>query len=91
VPDRAHALQVTTAAEATEQVVMSIADSGVGIDPKNAERMFEPFFTTKARGMGMGLSICRSIIEAHGGRLWMTPAAPHGSVFHVRLPTAGEP
>jgi len=68
--------------------VMSIADSGIGINPKNTEKLYAPFFTTKARGMGMGLSICRSIVETHGGRLWMSPGAPHGSVFHVRLPTA---
>jgi putative pyrimidine permease RutG len=88
VPDRAHVLQATTTVEAPAHVVMSIADSGIGIDPKNTEKLFAPFFTTKARGMGMGLSICRSIVETHGGRLWMSPGAPHGSVFHVRLPTA---
>ena len=88
VPDRARVLQATTTVEAPAHVVMSIADSGIGIDPKNAEKLFAPFFTTKARGMGMGLSICRSIVETHGGRLWMSPGAPHGSVFHVRLPIA---
>jgi putative pyrimidine permease RutG len=87
-PDRARVLQATTTVEAPTHVVMSIADSGIGIDPKNAEKLFAPFFTTKARGMGMGLSICRSIVETHGGRLWMSPGAPHGSVFHVRLPIA---
>jgi uracil-xanthine permease len=88
VSDRARVLQAATTVEAPAHVVMSIADSGIGIDPKNAEKLFAPFFTTKARGMGMGLSICRSIVETHGGRLWMSPGAPHGSVFHVRLPTA---
>jgi putative pyrimidine permease RutG len=88
VPDRAHVLQVTTAVEAPEHVVMNVADSGIGIDAKTAERMFDPFFTTKLRGMGMGLSICRSIVESHGGRLWSSPGSPHGSVFHVRLPNA---
>jgi putative pyrimidine permease RutG len=88
VPDRAHVLQVTTAVIAPEHVVMNVADSGVGIDAKTAERMFDPFFTTKLRGMGMGLSICRSIVESHGGRLWTSPGTPHGSVFHVRLPNA---
>jgi signal transduction histidine kinase len=67
---------------------MNVADSGIGIDAKTAERMFDPFFTTKLRGMGMGLSICRSIVESHGGRLWTSPGTPHGSVFHVRLPNA---
>ena len=69
---------------------MAISDSGSGIDPKNVERIFEPFFTTKLRGMGMGLSICRSIVETHDGRLWVSPGTPHGSVFHVRLPRAAE-
>jgi signal transduction histidine kinase len=63
-------------------------DTGSGIDPKNINRIFEAFFTTKARGMGMGLSICRSIIEAHGGRLWASAAVPCGSIFHIELPRA---
>jgi putative pyrimidine permease RutG len=88
--DRARVLQVTTSLESPEHVVMTISDSGSGIDPKNAERIFEPFFTTKLRGMGMGLSICRSIVETHEGRLWVSPGTPHGSVFHVRLPRATE-
>jgi putative pyrimidine permease RutG len=88
--DRARVLQVTTRLESPEHVVMAIADSGTGIDPKNAERIFEPFFTTKLRGMGMGLSICRSIVETNDGRLWVSPGTPHGSVFHVRLPRAAE-
>jgi signal transduction histidine kinase len=61
----------------------------VGIDPKNMDRIFEAFFTTKARGMGMGLSICRSIIEAHGGRLWAVPGTTHGTIFYITLPIAG--
>jgi putative pyrimidine permease RutG len=88
--DRARVLQVTTNLESPEHVVMTIADSGSGIDPKNGERIFEPFFTTKLRGMGMGLSICRSIVETHEGRLWVSPGTPHGSVFNVRLPRAAE-
>ena len=87
---RERVLQVTTSLEAPDHVVMAISDSGSGIDPKNVERIFEPFFTTKLRGMGMGLSICRSIVETHDGRLWVSPGTPHGSVFHVRLPSAAE-
>jgi signal transduction histidine kinase len=63
---------------------MSVEDSGTGIDPKNIERIFESFYTTKSQGMGMGLSICRSIIEAHHGRLWASPDVDHGAVFNVR-------
>ena len=88
--DSARVLHVTTSLDPPESVIMAISDSGTGIDPKDVERIFDPFFTTKLRGMGMGLSICRSIVETHNGRLWVSPGAPHGSVFHVRLPRAAE-
>jgi len=67
------------------QVLVEIEDSGGGIDPAIGDRLFEPFFTTKPDGMGMGLAICRSIVEAHGGRLWFTPAEG-GTIFHFALP-----
>jgi C4-dicarboxylate-specific signal transduction histidine kinase len=67
-------------------VVVSVEDTGTGLDPAMAQRIFEPFFTTKSDGLGMGLSICRSIIEAHGGRLWVSPRAPHGTGFHFTVP-----
>ena len=66
-------------------LILTLEDSGAGIDPNNVDRIFEPFFTTKSHGMGMGLSICRSIIEAHQGRLTVSPACPHGTAFHVML------
>ena len=88
VRDRPRVLDVTTRVESPEDVVMAISDSGTGIDPKNVEQIFDPFFTTKLRGMGMGLSICRSIVETHDGRLWVSPGTPHGSIFQVRLPSA---
>jgi signal transduction histidine kinase len=69
-------------------MIMSIEDSGTGIDPANLQRIFEPFFTTKSTGMGMGLSICRSIAEDHAGRLTAAPAKPYGSVFQLVLPLA---
>ena len=67
-------------------VAVSIQDSGTGIDPQNLDRIFDAFFTTKTNGMGMGLAICRSIVEAHGGSLSVSPGVPHGSVFHMVLP-----
>ena len=70
-------------------VRVSIADTGSGIDQANLNRIFEPMFTTKARGMGMGLSICKSIIESHNGRIWLTAGSSRGSVFQFELPTGG--
>jgi C4-dicarboxylate-specific signal transduction histidine kinase len=67
-------------------ILVTIEDSGTGIDTKHLERIFDPFFTTKSNGMGMGLSICRSIIESHEGRLWASPGITGGSIFHVALP-----
>jgi C4-dicarboxylate-specific signal transduction histidine kinase len=77
--------------EATESgdCVVAIEDSGPGIEPETLKRIFEPFFTSKSKGMGMGLSICRSIIEAHGGRLWVSGNTPTGAVFQFVLPGAG--
>jgi signal transduction histidine kinase len=71
-------------------VVVSVADTGLGVASNDAERLFNPLFTTKSDGMGMGLSICRAIIEAHDGRLWFAPNAPRGAVFHFTL-DAGRP
>ncbi|MBZ5629705.1 MAG: PAS domain-containing protein [Acidobacteriia bacterium] len=72
-----------------ECVVIQVRDSGRGVDPDQAERIFEPFFTTKHDGMGLGLSISRSIVEAHGGRIWVAPGSPSGAVFTFTLPPAG--
>jgi signal transduction histidine kinase len=69
-------------------VLVAVTDSGLGLDLARADRLFEPFFTTKPEGMGMGLSICRSIIDAHGGRLWASPNLPNGAVFQFILPAA---
>jgi signal transduction histidine kinase len=68
--------------------VITVEDTGSGIDSTNAARIFEPFFTTKSHGMGMGLSICRSIVEHHGGHLSVAPGLTHGSIFQVSLPAA---
>jgi signal transduction histidine kinase len=76
--------------DGTQQVLVSVTDCGVGISAENADRLFNAFFTTKSGGMGMGLSICRSIIEAHGGRLWATANIPHGATFQFTLPLDAE-
>jgi signal transduction histidine kinase len=87
VSDRARTLWIRTETHSPPGVLVAIEDSGSGIDQQNIERVFEPFFTTKSNGTGMGLSICRSIVEAHGGRLWVSPGASHGSVFRFVLPS----
>ena len=69
-------------------VVVAVRDSGPGIDPERLDRIFEAFYTTKPSGTGMGLSICRSIIHAHGGRLWVETNEPRGVVFRFTLPGA---
>jgi signal transduction histidine kinase len=89
VENRARTLRVRTEIQEFKYLLITVEDSGMGIDPNNIDRIFDPFFTTKSHGMGMGLSICRSIIEIHGGRLTVSPAQPHGSIFQVLLPTGG--
>ena len=71
-------------------VLVAVQDSGIGLDPQSMERLFEPFYTTKPGGMGMGLRISRSIIEAHGGRLWATPNARPGITVQFTLPIIDE-
>ena len=86
VGDRPRRLRVEARVVEADGVLITVGDTGPGIDPKLADRIFEPFFTTKSSGMGLGLSICRSIIEAHGGRVWVSPGSPHGMVFQLVLP-----
>ena len=86
VADRARTLRVKSVIGEPDGVLIMVEDSGPGIDPENADRIFHPFFTTKSQGTGMGLPICRSIIEAHNGRLSVRPAADRGSVFEISLP-----
>jgi signal transduction histidine kinase len=83
-------LLISSAADDPKGVVVVVRDSGAGLDSKSLERLFEPFYTTKPQGMGMGLAICRSIIEAHGGRLWAAANTPHGAVFQFTLPIGSE-
>jgi len=84
--ERARVLKVRTDESKAGMVRVSIEDTGTGIDPSNLDQIFKPLFTTKATGMGMGLSISRSIIERHGGRIWVSPAASRGSIFQFELP-----
>jgi signal transduction histidine kinase len=79
-------LSITSKSNEHNTVLVSIADTGSGIDVANLSRIFKPMFTTKARGMGMGLSICKSIIESHNGQIWVSGGAPRGSIFNFELP-----
>lgn len=79
-------LSIRSERSGNNSVHVSVGDTGTGIDPSNMDRVFKPLFTTKSRGMGMGLSICHSIIESHGGRIWATPDAAQGTIFHFELP-----
>jgi len=79
-----------SADEGEAAVLLEISDTGVGITPEVGSKLFMPFYTTKDDGMGMGLSICRSIIEAHGGQVWVAPAAVHGASFTIRIPNNHE-
>jgi C4-dicarboxylate-specific signal transduction histidine kinase len=90
VTDRPRELVLRSHQDDAHQVLVSVKDCGVGISSENADRLFDAFFTTKSAGMGMGLSICRSIIEAHGGRVWAEPNLPHGASFHFTLPSHQE-
>ncbi len=90
VNGRPRQLEVATGLHAEKGVQMKIADTGPGINAEHMDRIFEPFFTTKDSGMGLGLAICRSIVEAHGGRLSAAGRLPHGSVFSIVLPTEAD-
>jgi PAS domain S-box-containing protein len=79
-------LMIRSSLSTPAELLVSVEDTGVGIDAEHADRLFAPFFTTKPQGIGMGLSICRSIIEAHGGRLWAAKNEPRGAAFHFILP-----
>jgi C4-dicarboxylate-specific signal transduction histidine kinase len=87
VAEGSRALFITTARAEPNGVLVAVKDSGPGLAPANLEQLFAPFYTTKSGGLGMGLSISRSIIEAHGGRLWVTANQPRGAIFHFTVPT----
>jgi PAS domain S-box-containing protein len=86
VTGRPRELFIRSRQDTVHQVLVSVTDCGVGISAENMDRLFDAFFTTKASGMGMGLSICRSIVEAHDGRLWATANVPYGTTFQFTLP-----
>jgi len=86
VTDGTREVLITTSQTEPNEVCLGVQDTGPGLSPGSLPRLFEPFYTTKPEGMGMGLSICRSIIEAHGGRLWATPCAPQGALFQFTIP-----
>ena len=88
VHDRPRELTIVSRADCSNAVVIEVRDSGIGLDHGRAERVFEAFYTTKAEGLGIGLSISRSFVEAHGGRLWAASNQPHGAVFRFSLPVA---
>jgi hypothetical protein len=86
VEEEARELSISIKQGQTSDIVVAVQDSGPGIDPENLEQVFASFYTTKASGIGMGLSICRSIIAAHGGRLWAEANHPRGAIFQFTLP-----
>jgi signal transduction histidine kinase len=90
VTERARELTVSSTLAEPGGVLIAVRDTGSGLDPAVVERVFHPFFTTKPDGLGMGLSICRSIIEAHGGRLWVSPRRPHGADVRFTVPLWAE-
>ena len=89
VTDRPRLLRVQSRIDESSDVLVAVSDSGTGFGLE-LDRVFNPFFTTKANGMGMGLSISRTLVESHAGRLWATPNSPHGAVFSFTLPATGE-
>src|ERR1700752_480230 len=81
-------LRVSSRMAGPGDVLIAVADTGTGLDPTKMDSIFDAFFTTKPEGMGMGLSICPSTIQAHGGRLWASSNSPRGSIFQSTLPAA---
>jgi C4-dicarboxylate-specific signal transduction histidine kinase len=84
-------LRIQTQVDPGGALVVAIEDSGVGLNLGQLDQLFEPFYTTKPEGLGLGLSICRSIIEAHGGRLWAEPAPKSGALFKFTIPLDSQP
>ena len=83
---RTRELLISTSRTESDSVLVTVSDTGPGLPPASLARIFEAFYTTKASGLGMGLSISRSIVEAHGGRLWATANTPRGTTFQFAVP-----
>jgi signal transduction histidine kinase len=88
---RVRRIAVRSAPLNREEVLLEVSDTGIGIAPEEKAHIFDAFFTTKATGTGLGLSLCRTIVEEHGGRLWASPGELHGATFHMQLPRGGVP
>jgi signal transduction histidine kinase len=88
--DRTRELTVKSQRAENDQLMVSVSDTGVGLPPQQESQIFNPFFTTKVHGTGMGLSVSRSIVASHSGRLWAAVNSPHGASFHLILPTEVE-
>jgi signal transduction histidine kinase len=86
VSEGSRELLIGTAEDGSNGVLVEVLDSGPGLPPESVDRIFGAFYTTKPGGMGMGLSVCRSIIEAHGGRIWVSPTVGQGATFRFTLP-----
>jgi signal transduction histidine kinase len=91
ITDRPRVLTISLQLAEIASVLVTVGDTGPGLDPATVDRIFDPFFTTKAGGMGIGLSMCRSIIEAYGGHIWASPREVCGTVFRFIVPAATDP
>jgi len=87
VSEKSRELRISTEQEASGAVLVTVQDSGPGLNPESVARVFDAFYTTKPQGMGIGLAVCRSIVEAHGGKLWATANEERGATFQFTLPT----
>jgi signal transduction histidine kinase len=90
ITDRARVLRVTCKRREPGGILVTVEDSGSGLEPKSKDRIFEPFFSTKSDGMGMGLMFCQAVVEAHSGRIWATDNVPQGAIFQFILPADDE-
>ncbi|MGB8173707.1 MAG: ATP-binding protein, partial [Pseudolabrys sp.] len=90
VTGRRHELRIRSQEHGPDRILVAVEDSGTGIEPQNMDRLFSAFFTTKPNGLGIGLSICRSIVEQHGGDIWATRNSGAGSTFQFTLRARGE-